>query len=202
MKKVVLSGLETALNFYLQLDPDTVSRLGSLEKKIIKIELTDLKVHFYLLPHAKGIHLIDDTISKPDATILGSSFSLFRLGASDVSSQKIFENAVTVKGDMDVAAEMASILKKVDIDWEEHLAKLVGDSIAHQCFYQTQQLINFGKEAIRSLGESTKEFLYYEIHLFPTKPQIEQLYRDIAELRNDVDRLAIRVERLFSDAKG
>ena len=50
MINLMLTGLETAINRVLRLDPDTLEKLGKLDGKAVKIELADWETALYVLP--------------------------------------------------------------------------------------------------------------------------------------------------------
>ncbi len=58
--KLMLTGMETALNQVLRLDPETLKKLDALNGKSVKIELTDWETEFYILPYRQGLQLLSD----------------------------------------------------------------------------------------------------------------------------------------------
>ncbi len=196
MKNIALSGLETAINIYLHLDPETIKRTAKLSNKVIKIELTDWETSFYVLPSSSGLALLADYDKKPQATISGPLSGLVRVSLDKASSQSLFKQGVKITGDVQLGEQMQDILRRIDIDWEEHLSRFVGDIFAHQIARGFKKTIQIGKHTTETLQRNMKEYLHEEAKYFPTQQQIEAFYRNIGKLRDDVDRAEARIKRL------
>lgn len=196
MLNLALHGLETAINQYLRLDPDTMERIADLSGKLIEIEITDWHITLFVSPTKDGFHLSMEPTKQPDTQIKGKLFALVRVGLQGATSRSLFENQIHITGDTEAGQKFRNILQSIDIDWEEHLSKLTGDSIAHKLSFHLNQIVSFGKDTLGKIANNVKEYVHYEVQYFPTADQIETFYRDISQLRNDVDRLAARIERL------
>lgn len=200
MFELVLSGLEVAINRYLQLDPETIKRLSSLENKIIKIEIIDWKIAFFVKPNATGLQLLTDIKDNPDAVIKGPLSGLIQV-TRQKGGKVLFKNKILLEGDTEIAQRMRDILQKVDIDWEEQLSHLVGDSVAHKCNYYFQELIQFGQRSMKIIGDNIKEYLHEEKELFPSTLQADEFYQHVGRLRDDVERMEARIDRLLKIKK-
>lgn len=201
MINLALSGLETAINAFLKLDPETLTRLEKLSGKIIKVDISDWNFCFYIEPSAQGMHLYTQISAQPDTIIRGKLGSLLRVGKAQGENKALFDNAIEISGDMDTGSAIREIMQKIDIDWEEHLSRITGDEVAHTIGEQTRKTIQAGKDAADSVKFNIKEFIFAEAKFFPTKVEVEQFYQDISQLRDDVDRLEARIKRLTNQAK-
>ena len=90
----------------------------------------------------------------------------------------------------------------VDIDWEEHLSRLVGDVVAHEVGGAARAARAFGRRAGRTAEQNLREYLQEEARLLPTRYELKELLDAVDVLRDDVERLAARVERLRRRAGG
>ena len=196
MYTLALPGLETAINSYCRLDPDTITRLAALSDKVIKVEIIDWRISFYIAPDSHGIQLLAEYSQEPDTTIKGTLFGLFRVSLAGASGSSLFDNTIEISGDTDTGEAIRDILRKIDIDWEEHLSHLVGDTLAHQAARRFNQAVKFGKRSVEKLQENIKEYIHEEARYFPTQQQANQLYKNIGKLRDDVDRAEARIKRL------
>lgn len=197
MLSLALYGLETAINNFLRLDPDAIHYLKKIEGKIIKIEITDWCLHFFIRPDGQGIQLLSDTQQSPDAVIRGTLFGLLRTGCAKATGSALFKNTIEIDGDTETGEILRDLLQKIDIDWEEHLSKLTGDILAHKIGHQVRKTIQFTQHSITTLEENIKEYLHEEVRYFPTSQQLEEFYQNIATLRDDVDRLEARINRIL-----
>ena len=62
----LLAGLEAALNRYLRLDPDAMSRMAALQQRSIAIELMPLQLTLYVVPGENGVQLRSQLETAPD----------------------------------------------------------------------------------------------------------------------------------------
>lgn len=193
--------LESAINQFLRLDPDTIKKLAALSDKIIAVQITDWRITLIILPQHDGITLSDDDKLIPDATIKGNLFDLCKVGLAKGSSEAVFEHRVEIFGDIETGEKIRDLLRDMDIDWEEHLSKIVGDSLAHQLMRGARKFADIGKEFVAGIRENLREFLQEESSLAPKPEQLEHFFQQIGQLRNDCDRLEARINRLIERKK-
>jgi ubiquinone biosynthesis protein UbiJ len=188
---VIAAGLETALNLAVRLDPDLRSRLASLEGAVIALEPVGLGLTLYLLPDASGIRVVDRYDGEPSVRIQGLPLALVRQWRGGRSAGDVW-----VEGDAAVGREFQAALARLDIDWEELLSRLVGDAIAHQTGRFWRELQAWGQRTGDVLRRDGCEYLQHELRVLPPRPAVEQFLGAVDTLREDVDRLAARIERL------
>lgn len=193
---VVLSGLETVLNKVIGCDPEAGRKLERLQGKSIKINITDWNLVFYLLPYEGGVQLLRDYHHRPDTTISGTLMGLMKVGMAGGTTTALFEESITVSGDTRTGELLREVLRNIEIDWEEQLSKVVGDSLAHPIASGVGKVIHCGKESLKSFGENVAEYLQYESQQLPSKQAVEGFIEEVAVLRDDVDRLEARIQRL------
>ena len=127
--------LETAINTALRYDPGSCARLGRLAGKVLGVNLTAPAMNLFLV--------IDDEDDDGGYVEVHSRWSgevTTELSGSALAFLQLLKNrdatparlGVTVRGSSALLAELQSILRDLDIDWEEPLAKLIGDAPAHQ----------------------------------------------------------------------
>ncbi len=196
MMPLILHGLETALNQLLRLDPDSTQRIKLLEGKCIKINISDWNISFFILPYSHGLELMTDYHKPPDTIISGTLSGLIKVGTAKASTTALFDASIMISGDTQAGEALGRILKDLEIDWEEHLSTIVGDSLAHPIAYHAKKAISSGKRSLKSLGENLSEYLHYESQQLPTPFEVEQLIQNIEQLRDDIDRIEARIHRL------
>ncbi len=198
MMSFALQSLEAAINSYLRLDPDTIARLAKLSGKAILFEISDWNTKFYVLPNQNGIELNKRHDNEADAIISGTLNSLFNLGIAKGANPALFKNKIEISGDMELGEEVRDIFSNIDIDWEEHLSRFVGDIAAHKISSSFKRILDIGKNTASTLGQNVKEFLQSESKQVPTAREVEQFVEDVSILRNDVDRAEARLNRLLA----
>ena len=198
MYNIALSALEAAINQYLRLDPNTVRELQQLQGKTVQISLTDWDLQFYLKPSTNGLNLYPaDEHTIVDTVIKGKLSSLVSIGLqNDMSSKTLVDNQITISGDHKVGEALRHILQKIEIDWEDHLANLTNDSFAHLAATKAKKLFRFTKSTIEKLQQQMYDYIHQEARLTPTEAEIKLLYQNIQQLRDDTERLDIKISRL------
>lgn len=196
MSTALTAALEAALNRYLAMDPEAQRQLQPLAGRIIALELRGLGLQLYFLPGDRDIQILQHCEDIPDATIAGTPLALARLALAARPGEGLFSDAVALRGDTAVARDFQALLQSVRIDWEEQLAQLVGDRLAHQ----TGRALRHGREYAAAsadiLRQDLNEYLTEEARLLPSRPELELFHADVDILRDDAERLEARLQRL------
>lgn len=194
---IALNTAQKIVNRYLRLDPEVNSRLTPLSGNLLKIEITDLSIHFFIRIDSDEIHLLAKN-SEPVSTIIcGSALSLFAmLISSNTDLKHLSNNDVAITGNIELAQHLKDIFTSLDIDWEEYLAKLTSDPIAHFIGHKIRGLNEWRSQTRKSLLRSTTDYLHEEARYFPPHLECRDFYSEIDILRDDVERLSLRVEQL------
>ena len=192
---LVLAGLEITLNRYLALDPETLSRLAGMTGKLIAVELRGVGITLYMAPHSGGIQLLREFDGSADAVISGTPMALARVGIGEERSL-LFAGEVEIRGDVTLGQRFESVLRELDIDWEEQLSHLVGDAAAHQVGNLVRDALQWGAKSVDTLGRDLTEYLQEESRQLPQRDEVNKFLAAVDVLRNDVERLEARVKRL------
>lgn len=115
-----------------------------------------------------------------------------RLLAGDANAEAL----ATVDGDTELAAALSRVLRNMSWEYEEDLSKLIGDIPAHQ-------IAGFGRKTIAeirkqglNLAEMFAEYWQEEQPLIAKKRHIQQFMHEAERLRDDVERLDKRLDKL------
>jgi ubiquinone biosynthesis protein UbiJ len=84
----------------------------------------------------------------------------------------------------------------MEIDWEEHLSRLVGDIAAHRIAGLVNGLRNWGKTAADNLADDVGEYLQEESRDVVSGAEMGVFYQRVDKLRDDTERLKARIDRL------
>jgi len=197
----VCDGLTAAINAWLGLDPEAAGRLAPLAGRQVEIEVTGLELQFCIAPLESGVRVLPCCMGESDARISGTPVSLFRAGATGQGSTAAGQGELTISGDVEVARKFEELLRGMDIDWEELLARRVGDIPAHQMGNAARRLSVWGRRVGSSLEADISDYLREESGLLPTRIEIDAFMDDVDTLRSDTDRLEARLERLYAALK-
>lgn len=187
--------IEEAGNRLLRLDPETLRRLGDLQGQVFCIEFRDLGRKLYLHPSEAGFRLEIDCNQAPAVTLRGNIGTFARLGLGN-STDSLKAGELEIEGDAVLGQRLQRILGDLDLDWEEPLARRFGDPLGHEIGRAARAFFGWQKQAARTFGLNTAEYLQEESRLLPTRPEVEEFLNAVDGVRADVDRIAARVQRL------
>jgi ubiquinone biosynthesis protein UbiJ len=186
---------ERVINRVLRLDPDAQRRFGELAGKTILIEVAaeGAPLRFFVSPNADGIALRCESERTPDVTISGTtSIFLRRWRGGDAA----ISDELTIRGDIELGQRFQRALSTVDPDWEEGLARVLGDLPAHQIARFMRAARAWTRTAATTLADDTAEYLQEEAFVLAKRERVAAFLRAVDVLRSDADRLEQRLQRL------
>ena len=192
----LLAAAEGALNAVLALDPEGASRLARIQGRVLLLELAGFGTRVYVIPGERRLFLHSAYDAPPDCTVRGSPAALLRMGLSKHREDSVFQGAVTIEGDNAVAQTLGEVVRGLDIDWEEQLSRLVGDTLAHRIGVQARAGERWVERSADTFAQDLREYLKEESRLLPTDDEMRGFLDGVDTLRDDVERLAARVARL------
>ena len=197
MKQHALRALEQLCNTLLRSDPDSLNTLATLDGQCIDIHITDWRIHLYVQPHTNGMHLSATAPESVDTHIDATLFNCLKMATSGGTLQTAFDAEITVRGNMQTGETLQKVLRTLDIDWEAQLAAVVGDTLAPPIARSIQKGLSLGRRFKRSLAANITEYLHYESQCLPPPAALNDFYNDVRNLRDDVDRLAARLDLII-----
>lgn len=195
---LVTAPLEQAINTYLALDPNSINKLADIEGKVVELDLQGPpNTKLYFIAELGRLRVTAYCDEAPDAVIRATPLALARMALADNAEKSLFGHGVTLLGDTGLATRLQTLLKNADIDWEEHLSHLVGDMAAHQIGRGARDLFSWGRDVLKTAQMNTDEYLHEELRATPLKREVNHFMDDVDRLRADVERAALRVQRLL-----
>jgi ubiquinone biosynthesis protein UbiJ len=205
-KQMLVTALQKAVNHYLSLDPESLQRLEKMRNKVVKIELLGMGVNFYLTFTAAGLQLdlpnAQNAEIKADTVIKGTPLRLLHMAVSGDKRQQFFVDDVSIQGNLELGQQVTHLFDQVDIDWEEHLSRVIGDVSAHHLGKIVRKVSAWSKHTRETLLQDVNEYVHEEIHLFPASEALRDFFHDVDILRMDTDRLEARLKQLQKQIMG
>ncbi len=192
----VLAVVEQALNRYIALDPEGSAAFAALEGRIIGIELKGFGTRVTIIPSDRRLQLFGGYDAEPDCLIRGTPLALARMGMAERKETQIIQGEVEILGDTLLAQAFNRAIAGLDVDWEEQLARIIGDPFAHQVGNQARAAAQWARKSSESLTANLQEYLQEEARLTPTRYEVEAYLTQVDILRDDVERAEARIERL------
>jgi len=192
--------LEQALNTWLRLDASShgnaAQQLQALQGQLLCIQLTQPELHLYLLPTSDYVRVMPSYDAEPDVVLQGSALAFMRMANANDSGKAMLENGIRIDGSMGLAEQFSQILSTADIDWEELLARVLGDPAAHQIGQLGRSSQTWLQDSRQALQLNIQEYLQEERQLLPTELTLQPYLNAVDSLRLDAERLQARVQRL------
>ena len=179
-----------ALNHVLKSAPLALERLRKHAGRTAAFHVGPLTLAFTVQTTGEVTTAVPGAASDLDVRI--SPFLLPRLALREEAAWR----EVEMQGDMELAQEISFLARNLDWDVEEDLSKVVGDAAAHRMVGAARGAAAWGREASLRLAQGAAEYWTEEAPLIASRVKVESFVREVAELRDAVERLEKRIERL------
>lgn len=107
-----------------------------------------------------------------------------------------FMRTVEIEGNARLAQEVLRLARHLRWDFEEDLSKVFGDAAAHAMARAARGFAAWQVDAARRLGEGFMEYAVEESRLLVPRAQFAAFGSEVARLRDALERLEKRIERL------
>ncbi len=171
-------------------------RLSQLQGRVVKISLSDWQIDLYVLFQNQRIQLRPNYSGEVDTVMEGTMRGLFSVSLARASGSSLFEQGIKISGDTELGEKIRDIFQQVNLDWEDFLSRYLGDTVSHQIMWRVKRALGIGQKTFRNLEEHIRDYCIMKWQYLPSRAQVETFYHDIAVLRNDVDRVEARLNRL------
>jgi ubiquinone biosynthesis protein UbiJ len=157
---------------------------------------------YYVLVESAGVALKLSAVSAealagspPDATLTGGPFSLLAL--SGPAPEAVLQRGdVRIEGDAELAQKFRELALLLKPDLEEELSLVLGDVPAHQLGRFARAAFGWTRKAASTTVRNVAEYLAHERRDLVPRGEAEQFLQGVDTLREDVDRLAARIDLL------
>jgi len=193
--QLVCAAVNPLLAGALRLDPDAQGRAAALEGHVLAIEITGIDLTVFVEPQGPTLQCVTEPAHEPATRIAGAPASLARL-ASQGGTRAMFSGDLAVTGDVTVARAYKRLFDTLDPDWEEAVARVVGDSAGRQVGRFAETGAAWLRRAWAGRAADIRAWLADETEVLPARGEIEHWFDGVDRVRHDADRLAARLTRL------
>jgi len=198
-----LAALERALNAALALAPATRDELAGLSGKVFGVRVSVPALSVFIAPDDAGVRLLAYHEGTNACTVSGAGSDFVALaGAADKAAALVNGN-LRIEGDSSALIALARLLAGIEIDWERHLALLIGDVPAHQLGRAVRASARWGRDAHAALLRHAGEFMHEEARLAPSRAETDDFITDVqtlaqraARVENTLRRIGRRIDAL------
>ena len=134
-------------------------------------------------------------------TLEVSSQALSDLAASSGSLREQAFKAVKLTGDADLAQLIGRLAGQLRWEYEEDLARLVGDAPANFAVRQGKKFVSASRSAVSDLLDNVVEYVSEERKVLLNKRDFVAHKSELNDLRESVDRIGKRIQLLEQKAR-
>jgi ubiquinone biosynthesis accessory factor UbiJ len=200
-RPMLTSTLENVLNRGLPRSPRAQQLCTELAGRRVAISIAAVSSG-YVLVESTGDSLklsavTPGTLSSapPDAIVTGGPLSLLALSGS--APEAVLQRGdVRIDGDAELAQKFRELALLLRPDLEEELSLVLGDVPAHQIGRFARAAFGWTRKAAATTVRNVAEYLGHERRDLVPRSEAEQFLQGVDTLREDVDRLAARIDLL------
>lgn len=193
--EAVLRPVANLLNKNIQESTPAREQCAELSGTVIAIRVRDSALAAYFRVFDDSLDIVTSAADEPDVIISGSLITLAKM-VGQSGEAAVQRGTLDLTGDVAVANQFQQLLSYAKPDLEEELSAVVGDVAAHQLGEMARGLGRWGRDARTTMGENIREYLQEESRDAPSRYEVERFGGDVNKLRDDVDRLEARINRL------
>ncbi|HYC35889.1 MAG TPA: SCP2 sterol-binding domain-containing protein [Usitatibacter sp.] len=179
-----------AVNHVLRTAPLAMERLAKHAGRTARFTVGPFRFGLTVQTTGEVTPAVED--ARTDLAVRISPFLLPRLAAGEEAAFR----EIAMEGDMEFAQEIAYLARHLSWDVEEDLARIVGDIAAHRIVTAGRAMAHWSREAAMRTAQGAAEYWTEESPLIASRVKVEGFLGDVAELRDAVERLEKRIERL------
>ena len=187
------------VNHVLASEPWAMAELSPHVGKSISLNLPMGQMAVEITPQGKIAAL--DSTDQASLLLEVSAQALSGLLASSGNLRDQAFKAVKISGDADLAQLIGRLVSQVRWEYEEDLAKWVGDAPANFAVRQAKTMVKAGQAATKDFLQNVVEYVSEERKILLNKRDFMIRKNELNELRDSVDRIEKRIALLEQKTK-
>jgi ubiquinone biosynthesis protein UbiJ len=108
---------------------------------------------------------------------------------------------VKIEGDADFANTISQLIQSLRWDAEEDLSQWIGDIAATRVVSGTRSMVDTAQATQKKIAENLAEYFLEENPMLVRPQNVTDFAREVARMRDDVERLTKRIDRLNGSIK-
>ncbi len=199
LKPVAGRALQAALNRALALDPDTRQALTALDGRHIDLTLEAPALAMRISVHGEALEVGPVDHREADLAVrssLSGVLAQLPLLAKSRGAQANTAGRVRVAGDAELARRLQQLAKGFDPDWQLPFVRVFGEVLGVQVANTLRSALQHARRGASDLAHTAAEFVTEESRDVVPRGELDAFHDDVDVLRDDLERLAARVQRL------
>lgn len=175
-------------------EPWAMTELARHTGKVIVLKLPIGELGVELLP--TGLLGVAPSTETAALELLISAQALSAIAGSPGALKEQAIKSVSITGDAELAQLLGRLAGQLHWEYEEDLARIIGDAPANFAVRQGKQIISAGKSAATDLLENVVEYVSEERKVLLNKRDFMVRKNELSALRDAVDRVEKRIQIL------
>lgn len=196
LQTALLLPLEALLNGMLALDAASRGRLAALEGKTLAVQSVQPELALYVSIRNGKLRLAPLFEGAATATLQGPASGLLRLLVQAETPASLAPFGVALQGSTGFMQDLQLLLRDLDVDWEFHLGRIIGDLPVAAMARGIESTLAFSGQTLEAARTNASEYLTHESGLFPAQSAVAQFEAGLQELSMQLDRLEARLAQL------
>jgi ubiquinone biosynthesis protein UbiJ len=192
---MLLERLESILNRNVAESRRAQALARQLDGRVMSLTVEGTPLAFNFSANGGRLSIASRHDRTADASLSGTPLALLAL-AGPKAEGALRKGGVRIEGDAEVAQSFRDLLEQAQPDFEEELARVLGDVAARRIANVARGLADWGRKAAGSFTGSVVEYLQEEGRDVPTRIEVDEFLEGVDRLRDDTERLDARLARL------
>jgi ubiquinone biosynthesis protein UbiJ len=192
---MLLERLESILNRNVAESRRAQALARQLDGRVMSLTVEGTPLAFFFRAEGGRLSIASRHDGPSDASLSGTPIALLAL-AGPKAEGALRQGGVRIEGDAEVAQKFRDLLEQAQPDFEEELARILGDVAARRFANVARGVLDWGRKAAGSLTGSVVEYLQEEGRDLPTRVEVDEFLDGVDRLRDDTDRFEAKLSRL------
>jgi len=192
---MLLERLESILNRNVAESRRAQALARQLDGRVMSLTVEGTPLAFFFRADGGRLAIAARHDGPADASLSGTPLALLAL-AGPRAQGTLRSGGVRIEGDAEVAQKFRDLLEQAQPDFEEELARVIGDVAAHRLANVARDVLGWGRKAAASFTGSVVEYLQEEGRDLPTRVEVDEYLEGVDRLRDDTERLEAKLARL------
>jgi ubiquinone biosynthesis protein UbiJ len=201
-QQAICALLEAFINkaLTLNINSNNNESLNRLEQKTLTLKLAELAFPLSFSVGKQKIQ-VSSLTDHNDCRVDTSIYSLIELKKEQQITTLIKQDKLELQGDVKIAQQFLALAESADIDWQDQLAKHIGDIPTYKVMQLGQVLQQRLQFAGKQIQSDASEWLLHEIKAVIHTDEMSRFSQRVSETSLATDRLSNRVDLLLIDQR-
>tara|TARA_B100001059_G_C17808263_1_gene570542 strand:+ start:912 stop:1517 length:606 start_codon:yes stop_codon:yes gene_type:complete len=192
----ILNPFINIINRQINIKTPALELSNELEGKIICMKIKDTNHNLNLIMSNNNLQLHAES-TEYDLQITGSLLTFVGLIKNDPENA-VRDGQLNFQGDIATGQKFQKLMQYAKPDVEEELSNIVGDVTARGLGKTSEKFSTWLTNSQEIIEQNISEYMQEERKILPSQYEFIKFQKEIDKLRDDVDRIEIKLNRLLN----